>query len=72
MFSFWDLSVTKVEGNTELHIASAVKLKGIYLVWEASMSHSEKFVEIVFITLCSRLLLYSIHDLCFRSFSENN
>lgn len=32
MFSFWDLSVTKVEGSTQLHIASAVKLKGIYLV----------------------------------------
>lgn len=51
MFSFWDLSVTKVEGSIQLHIASAVKLKGIYLPWEASMSHSEKFVEIVFIIL---------------------
>lgn len=31
MFFFWDLSVTKVEGSIQLHIASAVKLKGIYL-----------------------------------------
>lgn len=72
MFSFWDLSVTKVEGSTQLHIASAVKLKGIYLLWETSMSHSEKFVEIVFIILWSRLLLYIIHDLCSESFLENN
>lgn len=72
MFSFWDLSVTKVEGSTQLHVASAVKLKGIYLLCEASMSHSEKFVEIVFIIIWSRLLLYSIHDLCSKSSSENN
>lgn len=71
MFSSWVLSVTKVEGSTQLHIASAVKLKGIYLLWEASMSHSEKFIEIVFIIIWSRLLLHSIHDLCSQSFSEH-
>ena len=71
MFSFWDLSATKVEGGSQLHIASAVELKGIYLLWEASMSHSEKFIEIVFVTIWNRLSLHSIHDLCSKSFSEN-
>lgn len=70
MFSFGDLSVTKVEGSAQLHIASAVKLKGIYLLWEASMSHSEKFIEIVFVIRWNRFLLHGILDLCSTSFSK--
>lgn len=71
MFSFWAPSVIKVEGSTQLHIASAVKLVGIYLLWEASMSHSEKFMEFVFIIIWNRLLIHSILHLCSTSFSEN-
>lgn len=63
--------MTKVEGSTQLRIASAVKLKGIYLLWEAGMSHSEKFVEIFFIIIWNRLLLHSIHDLCSENLSGN-